>query len=76
MNIKTKIEESLNKIRPSLQMDGGDVELVDFDEATGVVKVNMVGMCSGCPMAAYTLKGSIETQLMEDIKEIKAVEAV
>lgn len=75
-NIKEKIEESLNKIRPSLQMDGGDVELVDFDEATGVVKVNMVGMCSGCPMAAYTLKGGIETQLMEDVKEVKAVENV
>ena len=75
-NIKEKIEESLNKIRPSLQMDGGDVELVDFDEATGVVKVNMVGMCSGCPMAAYTLKGGIEAQLMEDIPEVKEVESI
>ncbi len=75
-NIKEKIQASLEKIRPSLQLDGGDVELVDFDEATNVVKVKMTGMCSGCPMAAYTLKGGIEEQLKQDLPEIKAVEAV
>jgi Fe-S cluster biogenesis protein NfuA len=75
-NIKEKIEASLNKIRPSLQMDGGDVELVDFDEAKGVVKVNMTGMCAGCPMAGYTLKGGIEEQLKQDVPEVKAVESV
>lgn len=75
-NIKEKIQASLEKIRPSLQADGGDVELVDFDEASGVVKVRMVGMCAGCPMAAYTIKDGIEVQLMEDLKEVKAVESV
>jgi Fe-S cluster biogenesis protein NfuA len=75
-NIKDKIQASLEKIRPSLQMDGGDVELVDFNDATGVVNVRLTGHCVGCPMASYTLKGGIESQLMEDVKEVKGVEAV
>ena len=75
-NIKAKIEESLNKIRPSLQMDGGDVELVDFNQENGLVQVKMTGMCHGCPMVAYTLKGGIEEQLKHDLPEVKTVEAV
>jgi len=75
-NINDKIQASLEKIRPSLQADGGDVELVDFDEAKGVVKVNMTGMCSGCPMAGITLKAGIEEQLKQDVPEVQTVEAI
>ena len=75
-NIKEKIQASLDKVRPSLQMDGGDVELVDFNEAKGVVNVRLSGMCVGCPMAGITLKAGIEEQLKQDVPEVKTVEAV
>ncbi len=75
LNINDKIQASLEKIRPSLQADGGDVELVSFNDKTGVALVRLVGVCAHCPMAAYTLKDGIETQLKEDVPEIKSVEA-
>lgn len=71
-----KIKKSLEKIRPGLQADGGDVELVDFNEATGVVSVRLTGMCAGCPMAAMTLKEGIEVEVRQDVPEVKAVRAV
>lgn len=76
MSILEKINESLNKIRPSLQADGGDVELVDFDEVTGAVSVRLTGMCVGCPMAQFTLKEGIEAELKRDVPEVKEVSAV
>lgn len=71
-----KIEEVLDKIRPALRMDGGDVHLVEFDEETGVVKVQLSGACGGCPMSTMTLKMGIERALCEEIPEVKEVVAI
>ena len=73
--LKEKIENELEKIRPSLQADGGDVELVDIDEK-GVVKVKLQGECSGCPMSTMTLKMGIERILKQNVPEITGVESV
>lgn len=70
--MKEKIEQALNEIRPSLQADGGDVELIDVVD--GVVKVKLVGACGSCPGALMTLKMGIEKRLKEKIPEIKSVE--
>ncbi len=72
---RTKVEDSLNQIRPALQRDGGDVDLVDVTE-DGIVKVKLVGACGTCPMSMMTLKGGIEAKLKQDIPEVKSVEAV
>jgi Fe-S cluster biogenesis protein NfuA len=72
--MKEIVEKSLDKIRPSLQADGGDVELVDVED--GVVKVRLTGACGGCPMSQMTLKMGIERILKRDIPEIKEVVAV
>ncbi len=74
--MKSKIEEVINQIRPSLQADGGNIELVDFDEKTGIVKVKLTGACQGCPMAEITLKEGVEKILKEKVKEVKEVVAV
>ena len=73
--MKEKVEKALNKIRPALQADGGDVELVDVTE-DGIVKVKLTGACGGCPMAQMTLKSGIERIVKEEVPEIKSVEAV
>jgi Fe-S cluster biogenesis protein NfuA len=72
--VKEKVEAALAKIRPALQADGGDVELVGVEN--GVVKVNLRGACAGCPMSAMTLKQGIERILKEEIPEVKEVVAV
>ncbi len=72
--MKTKVEETLGKIRPMLQADGGDVELVDVE--AGVVKVRLTGACQGCPMASITLKNGIEKVLKREIPEVKEVISV
>ena len=73
--IKEKVEKVLEEIRPSLQADGGNVELVDITEK-GVVKVRLTGACGCCPMSTYTLKLGIEQKLKEKIPEVKEVEQV
>ena len=73
--LKEKIEEALNKVRPALQADGGDVELVDVDE-DGVVKVKLTGACGGCPMSQMTLKMGIEKTLKQAVPEVERVESV
>jgi Fe-S cluster biogenesis protein NfuA len=73
--MKEKIEQALNKIRPALQGDGGDVELVEVGE-DGVVRVRLKGACGGCPMSQMTLKMGIERILKKEVPEIKSVEAV
>ncbi len=73
--MREKIEEALNNIRPSLQADGGDVELVEVTE-DGVVKVRLTGACGGCPMSQLTLKQGIERYLKTSIPEVDRVEAV
>lgn len=73
--MKEKVEQTLNKIRPQLQADGGNVELVDVSK-DGIVKVKLTGACAGCPMSQMTLKMGIEKLLKKEIPEIKSVEAV
>jgi len=74
--MKNKVQKILDELRPALQADGGDVELVDVDEKSGVVKVKLVGACHHCPMAAMTLEQGIARVLKAKIKEVKEVLAV
>ncbi|MEE9520575.1 MAG: NifU family protein [Dehalococcoidales bacterium] len=71
---KEKVEAVLARIRPALQADGGDVELVDVSE--GVVKLKLTGACSSCPMSTMTLRMGIERALRAELPEIKEVVAV
>jgi len=73
--MKEKVKEVIEKIRPNLQADGGDVELVDVTE-DGVVKVRLMGACKGCPMSQMTLKMGIESYLKKSVPEVKRVESV
>jgi Fe-S cluster biogenesis protein NfuA len=66
---------AINDVRPSLQMDGGDIELIDVDE-TGKVKVKLTGACHGCPMAQLTLKQGVEQYLKKTVPEISTVESI
>ncbi|NOY14527.1 MAG: NifU family protein [Deltaproteobacteria bacterium] len=70
--MRERVEEVLNQVRPTLQADGGDVELVDVSE-DGVVSVKLTGACGSCPMSTMTLKMGIEKSLMENIPEVKEV---
>jgi Fe-S cluster biogenesis protein NfuA len=72
--VKEKVQAVIDKIRPSLQADGGDVELVDYKD--GVVKVRLRGACAGCPMSQMTLKDGIERLIKQELPEIISVEAV
>jgi Fe-S cluster biogenesis protein NfuA len=74
--INDRIRDVLDKIRPLLQADGGDIELVGVDEPSGVVSVRLQGACHGCPSAAITLKMGIERHLRERVPEVKEVIAV
>ena len=71
---KEKVQLTLNKIRPSLQADGGDVELVDVNG--GTVKLKLTGACGHCPMSTMTLKMGIERILKKEVPEVKEVVAV
>jgi len=71
--MKEKIQEALNKIRPMLQADGGDVELVDVQD--GIVTVRLQGACGGCPMSQMTLKNGIERILKQEVPEVVSVES-
>lgn len=73
--MRDKVEEVIGEIRPSLQADGGDVELVNVTD-DGVVEVELQGACAGCPMSQMTLKNGIERKLKEEIPEVKKVKAV
>lgn len=70
--MKERVQEVLDLIRPALQADGGDVELVDVSDE-GVVSVKLTGACGSCPMSTMTLKMGIERNLMEQIPEVKEV---
>ena len=73
--MKDRVEAVLEQVRPSLQADGGDVELVDVTE-DGIVKVRLTGACGTCPFATMTLKVGIERVLKNEIPEIKEVQSV
>ncbi len=72
---RMKIQEVIERVRPFLQRDGGDVQLVDVTE-DNVVKVKLTGACGHCPMSMMTLKGGIEAELKKSVPDLKAVEAV
>ena len=72
---RARVQEVLDQIRPALQSDGGDVELVDVTD-DGVVKVQLVGACRGCPMSQLTLANGVERVLKENIPEVVRVESV
>lgn len=73
--MREKVEAVLEKVRPMLQADGGDVELVDITD-NGIVQVRLTGACKGCPMSQMTLKNGIERIVLKEIPEAKAVESV
>lgn len=76
MDVLDRIEDALDQIRPALQMDGGNVELVDFYSDSGVVRVRLVGACGGCPMSTMTLKMGIERAIRQRVPEVRSVEAI
>ena len=76
MDILERIEDSLETIRPVLRGDGGDVELVDFDNEAGVVRVRLVGVCGACPISPMTVKQGIERRVREMVPEVTSVEAL
>ncbi len=73
--MKEKVQKAIDLIRPSLQADGGDVELIDVS-SDGVVKVKLTGACQGCPMSQMTLKMGIEKVIKSQIPDIKEVISV
>lgn len=75
MDLRQKVEAALDKIRPALVADGGNVELVEASE-DGVVKVRLTGACGGCPMSTMTLRMGIERSLKSQVPEVKEVLAV
>ncbi len=73
--MKDRIKEAVDRIRPALQADGGNIEFVDVDEK-GIVKVRLTGACHGCPMAQLTLKNVVEQTLKREIPEVTSVVSV
>ncbi len=73
--MKELVQKAIDQIRPNLQADGGDVELIDVGE-DGVVKVKLIGACHGCPMAQMTLKNGIEKFLKQEVPAVKSVVSV
>jgi Fe-S cluster biogenesis protein NfuA len=76
MSTYERVEKVLDKIRPYIQSDGGDISLVSVDDASGVVKVTLHGACGSCPSSTATLKGGVERMIRQEIPEIKEVVAV
>ena len=72
--MREKIEKALDSIRPALQADGGDIQLVSVEN--GVVKVKLIGACSGCPMSQMTMKQGVEMAIKKAVPEVKKVIAV
>jgi Fe-S cluster biogenesis protein NfuA len=73
--MKSEVQKALNNIRPYLQADNGDVELVDVSE-DGIVKVKLLGSCKDCPLSIMTLRAGIERAIMKEVPAIKRIEAV
>jgi len=72
-NIEDKIKKALDKVRPGLQADGGDVKFVGWYPETGMVQVQLVGMCAHCPMSQMTLKQGIEMEVKKAVPKVKEV---
>lgn len=73
--MRAGVESAIEAIRPALQMDGGDVTLVNVDEETGVVDIELIGACVGCPASTMTLKAGIERILKDRVPGITEVNA-
>lgn len=73
--MKERVQSAIDKVRPMLKADGGDVELVDVSD-DGVVQVRLQGACQGCPMSQMTLKNGIERIIKQEVPEVKSVESV
>jgi Fe-S cluster biogenesis protein NfuA len=73
--VKQQVEQALEKIRPFLQRDGGDIQLIDVTE-DGIVKVQLTGACHGCPMSQMTLKQGVERALMKEVPGVKEVQSI
>jgi Fe-S cluster biogenesis protein NfuA len=76
MEARDKIEEVLDSIRPALRSDGGDAELIDYDEDDGIVQLRLMGACGSCPVSMMTLKQGIERRLMMALPEVRGVHAL
>lgn len=76
MNSRDKIEEVLDSLRPALRSDGGDVELIDYDEDDGIVQLRLVGACGSCPVSTMTLKQGIERRIMLAVPEVTGIMAL
>ncbi|MBI5238475.1 MAG: NifU family protein [Deltaproteobacteria bacterium] len=74
--LRERVEEALNTIRPALQLDGGDVLLVDVNEQDGIVRVQLQGACAGCPSSQITLAMGIERAIKDKVPEVKEVLSV
>jgi Fe-S cluster biogenesis protein NfuA len=76
MSGREKIEEVLQGIRPALHADGGDVELVEYHEADGLVQLRLMGACESCPISFMTLKQGIERRIITAVPEVRQVQAL
>ncbi len=74
--MKTEVEKAIGQIRPNLQADGGDIDLVEVDEKTGIVKVRLKGACAGCPMSQMTVQFGVERYLKAKIPEVTKIVVV
>ncbi len=76
MTIVQQIEDTLDTIRPALRADGGDVELVEWDETVGIVRLRLMGACSSCPISVMTMKQGIERRIRSTVPEVRSVQAI
>jgi Fe-S cluster biogenesis protein NfuA len=74
-SVEAQLLEAIDAIRPALQVDGGDMRVIEFDEATGRVDIELMGACGGCPMSSMTLKAGIERILRDRVPGITEVRA-
>ena len=76
LTIVEKIKKAINQIRPALQMDGGDVQFVNYNAGSGQLKVELIGHCAHCPMSSITLKQGIEAEIRRTVPEVTGVQAI
>lgn len=74
--LKERVEKVIEKVRPYIQSDGGDITLVEVHEDTGIVEVSLHGACTSCPSSTATLKGGVERMVRQEVPEIKEVVTV
>ncbi len=74
-DMEDQLQEAIDAIRPALQSDGGDMRVINLDEGDGVVDIELLGACGGCPMSTMTLKAGIERILMDRVPGLTEVRA-